>query len=110
MPDRTPIWIASTALDGRFLAASSARTQKGTSSDSAARSVAMRELAQAITLVPAPAGTKSELIPEPIYRFDDLARLFSDGTIWAFGKSGQPEALLCVSFFLFDRPAPGRVD
>jgi hypothetical protein len=57
----------------------------------------MRELAQAITLAPAPTGAKSELISEPIYRFDDPARLFSDGTIWAFGKSGGPDALLCLS-------------
>jgi hypothetical protein len=75
----------------------SATAQDGPRSTSAARSAAMRELAQAITLVPAPAGTKSELIPEPIYRWDDPARLFSDGTIWAFGKSGRPDALLCLS-------------
>ena len=103
MFDRTPNWIAATALVGLFLTASSARTQESGSSKSAARSVAMRELAQAITLVVAPSGKKSELIPEPIYRFDDPARLFSDGTIWAFGKSGRPEALLCISLEKNDR-------
>ena len=85
------------ALVGLTLADTSTRAQEGPPSTSAARSAAMRELAQAITLVPAPAGTKSELISEPIYRFDDPARLFSDGTIWAFGKSGRPDALLCLS-------------
>jgi hypothetical protein len=102
-PDRPSIRIASMAFVGLCLAVSSARTQNGSPSKSAARSAAMRELAQAITLVPSPAGTKSELISEPIYRFDDPARLFSDGTIWAFGKSGRPDALLCLSLEKNDR-------
>jgi hypothetical protein len=97
MPDRSTISVALLALVGFCLAATSTSSQNGPPSTSAARSAAMRELAQAITLVPAPAGTKSELISEPIYRFDDPARLFSDGTIWAFGKSGRPDALLCLS-------------
>jgi hypothetical protein len=100
MPDRPAIGIA---LVGLCLTASSAREQDGPGSASAARCAAMRELAQAITLVPVPAGTKSELMSEPIYRFDDPARLFSDGTIWAFGKSGRPDALLCLSLEKNDR-------
>ncbi len=103
MPDRPPIGIASMALVGFCLAASSARTEDGPPLTSAARSAAMRKLARAITLAPAPAGTKSELISEPIYRFDDPARLFSDGTVWAFGKSGRPDALLCLSLEKNDR-------
>ncbi len=103
MPDRQPIWIAATALVGVCLAARSASPQDGTRSTSADRVAAMRELAQAITLVQAPAGTKAALISEPIYRFDDPARLFSDGTIWAFGKSGRPDALLCLSLEKNDR-------
>ncbi len=103
MPDRPPIGIASMALVGLCLAASSARTQDGPRSTTAARSAAMRELARAITLAPAPAGTKSDLILEPIYRFDDPARRFSDGTIWAFGQSGRPDALLCLSLEKDDR-------
>jgi hypothetical protein len=97
MRDHPIAWIASMALIGLCLAASSARTQDEPPSTSAARTAAMRELAQAITLVSTPTGTKAELISEPIYRFDDPARRFSDGTIWAFGKSGRPDALLCLS-------------
>jgi hypothetical protein len=67
------------------------------------RSAAMAELARAITLVPGQAGKKSELLPDPIYRFDDPARLFSDGTLWAFGRSGRPDALLCLSLQRDDR-------
>lgn len=83
-------------------AASSAISQGG-SPPTTSRSAAMAELARAVTLVPAPAGKKSELIAEPIYRFDDPARLFSDGTLWAFGKSGRPDALLCLSLQRDDR-------
>jgi hypothetical protein len=90
-------------LVGLCLAASSARTQDGGPSTSSARSGAMRELARAISLAPATTAAKSELISEPIYRFDDPARRFSDGTIWAFGKSGRPDALLCLSLEKNDR-------
>lgn len=70
---------------------------------SAARSAEMRELAGAITLVPASVGTKAELIPEPIYRFDDPARGHPDGTLWAFGRTGRPAALLCLALEKTDR-------
>jgi hypothetical protein len=56
----------------------------------------MGELARAITLVTAAAGRKSELISDPIYRFDEPARHFSNGSLWAF-KTGRPDALLCLS-------------
>ncbi len=91
------------AFCGLCLAAPSATAQNTPPSTLAARLAAMRELAQAITLAPAPAGRKADLISEPIYRFDDPAREFSDGTIWAFGKSGRPDALLCLSLEKNDR-------
>jgi hypothetical protein len=93
------------ALVGVILSTTSGRTQDAqpSTTTSAARFAAMRELARAIRLAPASGGTKSELVPEPIYRFDDPARLFSDGTIWAFGNSGRPEALLCLSLEKNDR-------
>jgi hypothetical protein len=34
---------------------------------------------------------------DPIYRFDDPARNVLDGTIWAWGRSGRPAALLTLS-------------
>jgi hypothetical protein len=60
MTDRPPIWIALMAKVGLCLAARLTTTQDGPPLTSAARYAAMRELAQAITLVPAPDGTKSE--------------------------------------------------
>ncbi|MDB5352054.1 MAG: hypothetical protein JWN86_3301 [Planctomycetota bacterium] len=61
-----------------------------------ARAEEMRELARGITMK---SGDEKalELAPEPIYRFVDPTRSFSDGTVWAFGRDGRPEAVLTVS-------------
>src|SRR5262245_31976678 len=70
-----------------------AQAQQGGSQE--ARSKVMRELARGVTVEAA--GGQAELIEEPIYRFDDPARRFPDGTIWAFGKTGRPTALLTLA-------------
>src|SRR4051812_47498350 len=58
---------------------------------------AMRTMASEITMTK-PDGTAAfERLEEPIYRYDDPARKFSDGTVWAYGKSGRPAALVCFS-------------
>lgn len=36
------------------------------------------------------------LIADPILRFSDPARTFSDGTIWAWGEKGRPAALITI--------------
>ena len=43
------------------------------------------------------AREKVGLRGEPAYRFDDPARGFLDGMVWACGRSGRPVALLTVS-------------
>src|SRR4051794_7734426 len=95
LPRRTD-WIAAIAL-----IAPSALAQDGPSS--AARSAEMRELAGAITLVRAADGSKAAPLPEPIYRFDDPARGHPDGSLWAFGESGRPAALLSLALEKTDR-------
>ena len=71
------------------------------SSDSQAeRLVAMRAIADGITVREnrlAGARRKLERLAEPVYRFDDPARQYSDGTVWAWGRSGRPAALLTLS-------------
>ena len=67
---------------------------------------AMRDLARAATVVAGKSGAKAELVPEPIYRFDDPTRGFPDGSIWAYGKPGRPAAILCLSFVRWDRNNP----
>jgi hypothetical protein len=60
---------------------------------------AMREFADGVVVqADSPADQrKSERLAEPIYRFDDPARLFSDGSVWAWGRSGRPAALLTLA-------------
>src|SRR5271154_3171898 len=48
------------------------------------------------TVAPAPLQ-KLERLAEPIYRFDDPARQFSDGSVWAWGRSGRPAGLLTLA-------------
>ena len=65
----------------------------------AARLVAMRAIADSITVekTAQSARVRVERLPEPVYRFDDPARHYSDGTVWAWGRSARPVALLTLS-------------
>jgi hypothetical protein len=70
--------------------------------NSAERLRAMRVLADGITVQTASRGVgapqKLERLAEPVSRFDDPARQFSDGTIWAWCRmGGRPAALLTLS-------------
>ena len=47
-------------------------------------------------------------IPNPVFRYDDPARGFEDGTIWAFGDKGRPLALMKVEFHQ-EAPHPSAV-
>jgi hypothetical protein len=38
-----------------------------------------------------------EMIGEPLFRFNDSARDFSDGSIWGYGGKGRPLAILSLS-------------
>lgn len=62
---------------------------------------AMRAVAERVTNVTAGPDAqhqqKLERLAEPLYRFADPAREFSDGTIWAWGRPGRPAALLTLS-------------
>jgi len=49
---------------------------------------------QTVALAP---QQKLERLAEPIYRFDDPARQFSNGSVWAWGRSGRPAALLTLA-------------
>ena len=98
-----PIRMTATALVALALAATPGRSQDASPSKAERSKAAMGEMARAITLVEANSRKNAGLIGEPIYRFDDPARRFSDGTIWAFGTSGRPTALLCLSLEKNDR-------
>jgi hypothetical protein len=60
---------------------------------------AMRVFADGVVVQPTSLTDqrKLERLAEPIYRFDDPARRFSDGSVWAWGRSGRPAALLTLA-------------
>ncbi|MDB5350354.1 MAG: hypothetical protein JWN86_1601 [Planctomycetota bacterium] len=58
---------------------------------------AMREIARNATMETAGGTSRTALIDEPIYKFNDPARRFSDGSVWAFSKTGRPAALYTLS-------------
>src|SRR5262249_29477722 len=68
------------------------------------RGRAMREIAEGLTVEASDGGplAKCELLKDPVYRFNDPARLFSDGTVWAWGRKGRPAAILSAAPFTND--------
>jgi hypothetical protein len=85
-----------------LVAVAEARAQgeeKPADTGQAARLRAMRAIADEVTVesLAPEARRKEERMPDPVYRFNDPARLFSDGTVWAWGRSGRPVALLTLA-------------
>ena len=60
---------------------------------------AMRAVADGVAMEQTARGARLELerLAEPVYRFDDPARQYSDGTVWVWCRSGRPAALLTLS-------------
>ena len=65
----------------------------------AAQLQTMREFAQAVRISRPGDGSQAEaqMIAQPLFRFNDNARNFADGTIWAWGRSGRPAAVMTVA-------------
>lgn len=61
------------------------------------RAKEMKALASELRIESAEGGMASEMVDDPVYRYNDPTRSFSDATLWAFGKSGRPKALLSLS-------------
>jgi hypothetical protein len=79
-----------------LLIALSVATSVGEESEPSQRSAEMQEIARSIALKRVDRA-KAGPPKEPIYRFDDPTRDFSDGTVWTFGETGRPPALLTIS-------------
>ncbi len=62
----------------------------------AARLLQMKALAKTFTVAAAGAVGRPRLGPsaEPVFRYNEAARGFLDGTIWTFGDRGRPLAML----------------
>jgi hypothetical protein len=59
--------------------------------------------------VEAPGGEADRRVEEPVFLFDDPARYFADGAIWAWERSGRPVALFTICAFR-GRVQPGSVE
>src|SRR5579872_3103181 len=58
-----------------------------------AQLAAMRKIAEGIKVATINDGPDvAEMIAAPLFRFNDPARDFSDGSIWGYGKKGRPAA------------------
>jgi hypothetical protein len=68
---------------------------------SAVRLREMQGLARAITIKRADqeSGSPVELVPEPIFRYDDPPRHIEDATLWIFGRPGRPTAALKMEIY-----------
>ena len=68
----------------------------------------MRRIASGVKMVVNDGDARQvEMIPEPLFRFNDPARDFSDGSIWGYGRKGRPIALLSLSLHSGDGGALG---
>jgi hypothetical protein len=58
----------------------------------------MRALTEEVTVTTAAGKRRDfERLPDPLFRLNDPARQYADGTIWAWGRSGRPAALLTLA-------------
>lgn len=55
------------------------------------------EIAHGVCVASADGRTDFPIVAEPIYRFEDPARTFSGGGVWAFQNNGRPVALVTVA-------------
>jgi hypothetical protein len=87
----------------------SAAKDKNESADNANKRklAVMRKLAEAIHVKTGEgeASNQAKLIPEPLFRFSDQARLLPDGSVWGWGTAGRP--VMMVEFRTYDR-TPGE--
>jgi hypothetical protein len=62
----------------------------------AARLRQMRDVAGAIRAYRVTQESREavEVVAEPVFRFDDPARAYEDGTVWVWGRVGRPIAIL----------------
>ena len=96
-------FVAVLAVSGLMpVAVAVADEQKAESSgdapDREAQLAAMRKIAGGVKMTVGDEEPREvEMIPEPLFRFNDSARDFSDGSIWGFGSKGRPQAILSLS-------------
>jgi hypothetical protein len=74
----------------------------------AARLREMQAIADGITVEETARGGRARLerLAEPVYRFDVADRNVTDGTVWIWGRSGRPSAVMTVTKHRAARQGP----
>ena len=69
--------------------------------DREARTVEMRQIAESLSVVRVEGADKGpvSLRREPLLRWNDPTRQFSDASLWAWGGPGRPQALLALELY-----------
>src|SRR5438309_1751267 len=94
----TLIALAWQALAGSAPAQDKSPAKTGDEPNREAQIAGMRRIAEGLKVAVIDEGPEeTEMIADPLFRFNDPARDFSDGSIWGFGKKGRPAALLSLS-------------
>lgn len=92
--------VAVTATETSFAQTKPGEASSDEGDTKAQRAERLKQMRERIAKIKAFAGADDAaelpLVQEPILRFSDPARTFSDGTIWAFGDKGRPFALATV--------------
>ncbi len=83
-------------LHGQAVTAQNEPSDHPPQTDSAKRLQEMRIAAVAIRAMDK-SEAPIELVREPLFRFDDGARGYPDGTMWALGKTGRPRAIFSIA-------------
>lgn len=100
---RTRCCAVMVCLMGALVAGATATAQPDEEVD--AKLQEMRERAQSLKAVAVSEGQRSslKLIKRPLLRYNDPARDTTDGTLWAWDRTGRPAALIA----LFSEPLDG---
>src|SRR6516165_2904210 len=80
----------------------------GDAPDRKAQMAAMQRIASGTTVTVTDETSRDvDIIPNALFRFHDPARNQSDGTIWGFGTTGRPAALLTLTLHPRTEGPPG---
>lgn len=87
-------WILSTLVIIGSLVGSGIGEEESDKSIEQERLDVMREHAQQMRFRSNIAGFPKSLVDQPLFRYDDQARGYVDGTVWRLGTAGRPKAII----------------
>lgn len=99
MASRRSLAHAMITLAGLLLGAPAIAQEPDGADGRNARLTEMEGLVRAIRVTAPPEEAPVPLIPQPLHRWNDPTREFSDGSLWAAGATGRPRALIAVELY-----------